>query len=190
MAKEDSSKEEEEEKSELSTTLRVATPNVGSMTGRSLEIVEMMERRNINILCVQEIKWKGAKVREIRNGYKLFYNGSDKRRNGVGVIIDPELKKNVLEVNRKSERLVWLKLKWKKSVINVVSAYVPQMGCKAKEKERFWNMMDNTTQEIPNMETVWIGGDLNGHVGDNNEGVEEIMGKYGIGDKMKRVRVL
>ena len=33
------------------------------------------------------------------------------------------------------------------------------------------------------METVWIGEDLNGHVGDSNKGMEEIMGKYGIGDK-------
>ena len=59
-------------------TLRVTTLNVGSITGRSLEIVEMMEWKNINILCVQETKWKGAKTREIGNGYKLFYNGSDK----------------------------------------------------------------------------------------------------------------
>ena len=46
--------------SEVSKTLRVATLDVGSMTGRSLEIVEIMERRNINILCVQETTLKGA----------------------------------------------------------------------------------------------------------------------------------
>ena len=151
---------------------------------------DKVERRNINILCVQEIKWKGAKAREIGNGCKLFYNGSDKRRNGVGIILDPELKKNALEVNRKSERLVWLKLGWNKSVINVVSAYAPQMGCKAEEKERFWNMMDNTMKEIPNMETVWIGEYLNGHVEDSNEGVEEIMGNMELETKMKWVSVL
>ena len=100
----------------------------------------------------------------------------------MGVILDTELKKNVLEVNRKSW-LIWLMLEWNNSVINMVSAYAPQMGCKAEEKERFWNKMDDTTQEIPNRETVWIGGDLNGHVGDRNEGIEQIMRKYGIGEK-------
>ena len=85
----------------------MSTLNVGSMTGRSLEIVEMMERRHINILCVQETKWKGAKAREIGNGYKNCSTMvSDKRRNGVGVILDPKLKNNVLEVNRNSERLI------------------------------------------------------------------------------------
>ena len=47
--------------------------------------------------------------------------------------------------------------------------------------------MDNTTQEIQNMETVWIWRDLNGHVGDSNGGAEEITGKYGIGDKNEAV---
>ena len=43
-----------------------------------------MERRNVDILCLQETKWKGSKARNIGGGCKLFYNGSDGRRNRVG----------------------------------------------------------------------------------------------------------
>ena len=39
-----------------------------------------------DIMCVQETKWKGCKAREIGNGFKLFYTGSDGKRNGVGII--------------------------------------------------------------------------------------------------------
>ena len=39
--------------------LVVGTLNVGSMTGRGTEVVEMMMRRKVDVLCVQETKWKG-----------------------------------------------------------------------------------------------------------------------------------
>ena len=74
-------------------TIRIATLNVGSMTGRGQEVVDFMERRKINIMCVHETKWKGSKARELRNGFKLFYIGEDGRRNVVGIILNDEPKK-------------------------------------------------------------------------------------------------
>ena len=54
-------------------TIRIAILNVGSMTGRRQEVVDFMKRRKINIMCVQETKWKGSKARELINSFKLFY---------------------------------------------------------------------------------------------------------------------
>ena len=45
--------------------LRVATLNVGTMKGHLAEIVEMLTRRNIDICCLQETKWKGESARRI-----------------------------------------------------------------------------------------------------------------------------
>ena len=42
-------------------TTRIATLNVGSMTGRGQEVVDVMERRKVNIMCAQETKWKGTR---------------------------------------------------------------------------------------------------------------------------------
>ena len=44
-------------------------------------------------------------------------------------------------------------------------------------------MLEGILGEIPEEEAVWIGGDLNGHIGIDNEGFEEIMGKHGVGSK-------
>ena len=38
--------------------LRVASWNVGSMTGKSEELEDVLKRRKIDIMCVQETKWK------------------------------------------------------------------------------------------------------------------------------------
>ena len=51
------------------------------------------------------------------------------------------------------------------------------------EKEQFWNKLEGILGEIPEDEAIWIGGGLNGHVGIDNEGFEEIMGKHGVGSK-------
>lgn len=48
-----------------------------------------------------------------------------------------------------------------------------------KKRTTFGDLMTNTMKKIPSEEVVWIGGDLNGHVGDNNHGTSEMLSKYG-----------
>jgi len=40
--------------------LRMGSWNIGTMTGRSLEIEDMMRRRHLDVLCVQELGWKNT----------------------------------------------------------------------------------------------------------------------------------
>ncbi|XP_063394133.1 uncharacterized protein LOC134679187 [Cydia fagiglandana] len=58
----------------------------------------------------QETKWKGARAREIGQGYKFYYCGSNGKRNGVGIVLDSQLKQGVTNVNRKSDRIIALKV--------------------------------------------------------------------------------
>ncbi|KAK3517556.1 hypothetical protein QTP70_012542 [Hemibagrus guttatus] len=122
--------------------------------GKGRELADMMERRKVDILCVQETRWKGSKARSIGAGFKLFYYGVDSKRNGVGVVLKEEFVRNVLEV-----------------------------GCELEEKERFWSELDEVMESIPTGERVVIGADFNGHVGEENTGDEEVMGKFGVKER-------
>ena len=51
-----------EKKRSSKVALRVGTLNVGTMSGRGREVADMMERRKLDVLCVQETKWKGSKA--------------------------------------------------------------------------------------------------------------------------------
>ncbi|KAK3523359.1 hypothetical protein QTP86_029866 [Hemibagrus guttatus] len=143
----------------------------------------MMERRKVDILCVQETRWKGSKARSIGAGFKLFYYGVDSKRNGVGVVLKEEFARNVLEVKRVSDRVMSLKLEIEGVMLNVVSGYAPQVGCELEEKERFWSELDEVMESIPTGERVVIGADFNGHVGEGNTGDEEVMGKFGVKER-------
>lgn len=69
------------------------------MTSREREQLDFMEQQKVNILRVQETKWKGAKAKGIGSRYNFLYNGEDSRRNGVGIILDEKLK--MLKVERR-----------------------------------------------------------------------------------------
>ncbi|KAK3555878.1 hypothetical protein QTP86_029812 [Hemibagrus guttatus] len=166
-----------------SVGLRIGTLNVGTMTGKGRELADTMERRKVDILCVQETRWKGSKARSIGAGFKLFYYGVDSKRNGVGVVLKEEFVRNVLEVKRVSDRVMSLKLEIEEVMLNVVSGYAPQVGCELEEKERFWSELDEVMESIPTGERVVIGADFNGHVDEGNRGDEEVMGKFGVKER-------
>ncbi|KAK3554863.1 hypothetical protein QTP86_000898 [Hemibagrus guttatus] len=88
--------------------------------GKGRELADMMERKKVDILCVQETRWKGSKARSIGAGFKLFYYGVDSKRNGVGVVLKEEFVRNVLEV-----------------------------GCELEEKEKSWSELDEVMESIP-----------------------------------------
>ena len=167
----------------VKVALKVGTLNVGSMTGRGREVAAVMGRRKIDILCVQETKWKGSKAKDLGGGCKLYYHGCEKNRNGIGIILSASLIADVVEVHRQSDRIMRMKLDHRGCMLNVISAYAPQTGCDEEEKDKFWEEMDDVMVSIPAEERVIIGGDLNGHVGEGNVGCEDVIGKHGFGTR-------
>ena len=161
--------------------LKIATLNVGSLTGKASEIVELMERKKIQILGLQETKWKGNKARELQMGYKLFYAGMDNNRNGVGIIVNEDLKTEVTEVERLEDRIIKIKIALTSKQWHFVSCYAPQVGCEEDEKVKFWESMDRVMQSIPSEDEVIILGDLNGHVGRDGYMWREVHGGHGLG---------
>ncbi|KAK3571410.1 hypothetical protein QTP86_011690 [Hemibagrus guttatus] len=157
--------------------------HIEALKRKGRELADVMERRKVDILCVQETRWKGSKARSIGAGFKLFYYGVDSKRNGVGVVLKEEFVRNVLEVKRVSDRVMSLKLEIEGVMLNVVSGYAPQVGCELEEKERFWSELDEVMESIPTGERVVIGADFNGHVGEGNTGDEEVMGKFGVKER-------
>ena len=89
--------------------IRFSTWNIGSLTDKSWEVVGVMRDRKINILCLQETKWVGAKTKDI-DEYKLWYTGKVSSKNDVGIIVDEEWKKNVVAINRIGDRIISLKM--------------------------------------------------------------------------------
>ena len=106
--------------------MKLASLNVGSMTGRSGEIVQLMRKKSLQLLCVQETKWKGSKAREIGAGCKLYYHGEYGTKNGVGIVLSEYVRDRVLAVERTCDRVMRMKLEIEGEVWHIISCYAPQ----------------------------------------------------------------
>ncbi|KAJ4774896.1 Craniofacial development protein 2 [Rhynchospora pubera] len=164
--------------------IRLGSWNVGSLTGKLRELVDTAIRRRVNILCVQETKWTGQKAKEVENtGFKLWYTGKERGRNGVGILIDKSLKSGVVDVRRQGDRIILVKLVLGDLVLNVISAYAPQVGLSESIKIQFWEDLDGMIRSVRTTEKLFIGGDFNGHVGETSGGFERVHGGFGYGDR-------
>ncbi|RCV24208.1 hypothetical protein SETIT_5G066500v2, partial [Setaria italica] len=115
-------------------------------------------------------KWKGQKVKEVDNtSFKLWYTGIAANRNGVGVLIDKSLKDGVVDVRRQGDRIILVRL----------VCICPQVGHDESAKRLFWKDLNSLVRAIPSSEKLFIGGDLNGHVGTTSAGFEAVHGGFG-----------
>ena len=69
----------------------------------------ILKKKRINIAYVQETKWVGSKARDV-DGYKLCYSESDWHWNVVRILVDKELREQVVEVKKVSDRLMMITL--------------------------------------------------------------------------------
>ncbi|XGW23905.1 hypothetical protein V3C99_005819 [Haemonchus contortus] len=65
---------------------------------------------------------------------------------------------------------------------HLFSAYAPQTGCSEQTKDKFWNLLDEKTAEVPLQEAIVVAGDLNGHVGATKDGYS-CHGGFGYGSR-------
>ena len=158
---------------------RVASLNVGTLRGKSLEVVGILSERRVDVCCLQEVRWKGGGAKVAT--YKLFWKGGEKGEAGVGVMVEKRWIDKVLKVERLNERCMLLRLMCEGEVVNILSVYAPQVGREREEKEEFWQDLSEFVGEIPSEEKIILAGDLNGHIGERAEGYEEVHGGFGYG---------
>jgi hypothetical protein len=126
----------------------------------------------------------GQKAKEVENTcFKLWYTEKKRSRNGVGILIDKSLKNEVVAVRRQGDIIIMIKLIFGDLVLNVISAYAPQVGLSDDVKRRFWEDLEDMIRWVSSSEKIFIGGDLNGHVGTIREGFERVHGGFEYGEQ-------
>ena len=101
------------ERPSVKCRLRVGTVNVGTMSGRANEVVEMLTRREVDVCCVQETRWRGGSARKIQGKdsvYKFYWCGDQSGYGGVGVLVAEKWIDNVISVARPSHRCIQIRI--------------------------------------------------------------------------------
>ena len=163
--------------------LRLATVNVGSMVGRSAEVTETIGRRNVDVVALQEVRYKNEGVRKLRGGdfeYKLYWK-EETSHGGVGLMVKHDLVESEIEVRRVSARIISIDIVVNKKMVTVISVYAPQSGRSEEENEKFY---EDLTAEVQSRHGIcFVLGDFNGHVGRSSLGYDGIHGGFGWGER-------
>ena len=127
--------------------IRFGTLNVENLCGRKTEVCEELKKIKIDVCCMQEVQWKNQGARFVGTSgrrYKLWWSGNDARSGGIGILVKEEISGKVVEVRRKTDRVMATVLTLGKEVIHIMCAYGPQSGRPDTEKLRFY---DETASE-------------------------------------------
>ena len=163
------------------TIIRIGTWNLRSLTGKEDEVVEEMKVQDIDYLGVTEIKRKGKGMKELREGYWLYWSGVDMDKRGaegVGLIVKPGKINSITNERYVNERLFVAEVKMENNKTwTMIVAYAPNDNANKEEKEAFFQDLqieiDGGNSDIIMM------GDTNGRVGNNNDGIERHLGPFG-----------
>ena len=109
------------------------------MSHGKLEVVKQeMERVNIDILGIREVKWTGMGGFNSDDHY-IYYCGQESlRRNGLAIIVNKRVRNAVLECSLKNDRMISLHFQGKPFKITVIQVYAPTSNAEEAEVEWFY----------------------------------------------------
>ena len=99
-------------------------------------------KRKFDVCCMQEVKWKGQGacfVGTLGRRYKLWWSGNDTGFGGVGFLVKEEICGNMVEVRRKSDRVMAIVLSLGRKVMQIIRAYGPQSRRPDSKKKYFYD---------------------------------------------------
>ena len=73
-------------------------------------------------------------------------------------MINKSLKYGVVDIKRRGDRIILVKLVVDDLVHNVISAYAPQVGHNENTKREFWEGLKDMVRNVPIGEKLFIGG--------------------------------
>jgi hypothetical protein len=150
---------------------RIACWNVRTMyqSRKSAQIAKEMDRYNIEILGLSEVRWNISGMTTISPGHTIIYSGNpnkvDSHEKGVGFLLNKTSKKSLLEWNPISPRIATTRFDTNFLKTTGIQVYAPTNEAQEIEKEDFYNALQYAVDKIPKRDILIIMGDLNAKVG-------------------------
>ncbi len=126
-------------------------------------------------------------------GYKTLHAGGDGRSNGVGIIMNVEISKEVVRVERWQGRIIAVWMMIRQQMVCVICVYGPQTGRTDAEKEIFREEVARLAGLGDGQTMLCVAGDVSAHIGvfepGDDENNEHLDGEQGTGRTRTRGHV-
>ncbi|XP_048770307.2 craniofacial development protein 2-like [Ostrea edulis] len=167
---------------------KIACWNIRTLyqSGKCVQVAKEMDRYNIEILGLSEVRLNTSGITTISTGHTIVYSGNlninDPHEKGVGFLLNKTSKKALLEWNPVSQRIITARFDTKFQKTTIIQVYAPTNEAEESEKDDFYNALQATVDKTPKRDILIIMGDLNAKVGSDGVGRETEIGPHGIGN--------
>jgi endonuclease/exonuclease/phosphatase family metal-dependent hydrolase len=145
-----------------------------------------MENYRLDILGLSEVRWDDFGDLTSQAGVTLLYSGrahGETTHDGVGLLLNKRVRRGLMEWYPISERIIIARFQSKIRNISVVQCYAPTETSEEVVKQEFYVALTDVLTKIKQKGVILLMGDFNAKVGQDNEGLEHIMGKHGFGER-------
>ena len=146
----------------------IATWNVRTLaqTGKLQELTHELEKYTWHVVGICEVRLKSLGEHLTEEGHVLYYSGEiDKHTNGVGFLVNKNIKNSVLGCRPVSSRAISIRLRATPFNITTVQAYAPTSDHDDDAVEAFYNQLQETIDKVDKKDILIIQGDWNAKVG-------------------------
>ena len=146
-----------------------------------------LKRFRWDVVGVAETHWTGNGEFE-SDGVKILYSGrSDNiHREGVAFLLNTKAKKSYLEHRPVSSRIISLRMRGQHINTSIIQVYAPDSSHTDAEIEDFYEELRQEIQRINNRDLLIVMGDFNSKIGSDNDGFQDMMGPFGLGQRNER----
>ena len=172
----------------LVTNTRIATWNVRGLNEdfKTDTLIKEMKRLKINILGLSETHWTTEIPETFEKSSYSFLQAGNKdivKRRGVGIILDQESRKALLDYKLISERLLSVTVNTLQGPLTIFQVYAPDSSYDDETFYRFFDLLENSINELPIKQKFTVIGDFNAKVGETAGDLwPENAGKFGLGE--------
>ena len=112
-------------------------------------VKEELERGNINILGITELKWMGMGEFNLDDHY-IYYCGQESlRRNGAALTVNKKFQKAILGYSLKNDRMISVHFQGKPFNITVIQVYAPTTNAKEAAVGQFYEDLQDLLELTP-----------------------------------------
>ena len=175
------------------TYLSLGTLNVRTLAkpGKRELVLNEMNRYRWDIVGLSETHLPSTGIERINDITLITSGRSDGvHRQGVGFLLSKRAKQSLLAVHPVSERIITIRLKGSIANMTIIQVYAPDSSRSDQEAEEFYSQLQHTVDTAPKKDVLFVIGDFNAIVGHSNDGLEDVMGKFGHGRQNHRGEML
>ena len=111
-----------------------------------------------DVIGPAEVRRKGKRLVQRKNGNYLYYFGETSGQKGVGFYINGRMWGNVEEIKGVTERICLMRLRVEKKVKTVIiQVYTPTAAAEDEEKEEFYQKVQEVVHQEKEYYTVVMG---------------------------------